>query len=138
MKTENIAGQYVYRSLHNNQNLGEDFSKLRFGEGIISLTQTDESNVSGELDMGGDYKLILNGIVEGFDNHVALYMKGEGLGNTPTEGWIYEYSGYVAYSWPNGIDQIKTITGTVVRSADHGNSGAGYTGSFIMVKRSNP
>ena len=39
--------------------------------------------------------------------------------------------------WPDGVDQVPSFVGTVVRVKAHGpNSPAGYTASFIAVSQS--
>jgi hypothetical protein len=40
------------------------------------------------------------------------------------------------YVWPNGVDQVPSLLGTVIRVNAHGpSSPAGYTASFIAVSQ---
>ncbi|SRR5260221_12183017 len=135
MTINDILGNYVYRSLHNNQFIGEDFLKLRFGEGFMSITKLTGSKFEGYFDMGNNYLMNLDGEINDVENQLLVNMKGVGKENSPTQGWIYEYHGYLVPAWSNGIGQLKTIVGTVIRSADHGTAKAGYTATFYMVDR---
>lgn len=132
MSDSAISGNYVYRSLINNQNVQTDFNDLEFGRGVMNLTQTGNT-VKGTFDMGGGYKMTLEGAVSSTDGHSYLRMTGNGIDGTVTAGWVYDYLGIIVPVWPKAIDQVPTITGTVIRSADHGQSKAGVTCTFYMV-----
>lgn len=52
------------------------------------------------------------------------------------DGWIYDYSGVLSATWPDGTSgNVPTITGTVTRTVKHGEAKAGSVFSFIAVKR---
>jgi hypothetical protein len=55
MSDANISGNYVYRTLINNQNVQTDFNNLKFGRGAMNIIQTGNA-VKGTFDMGGGYK----------------------------------------------------------------------------------
>jgi hypothetical protein len=57
-----------------------------------------------------------------------------GRQGTPTDGWEYDYVGYLASTWPNGIGQVPAIVGTVIRAKPHGQSKAGFVASFVCDK----
>ena len=135
MAVPSINGQFVYRSLVNNTSVGDDFSKLRFGAGIMTLVQNKEGHVTGDFDMGGGYVMKLDGSIEGDKNGFVLKMTGKGVANTPTAGWIYDYCGFISPNWSKGIHQLQTITGSVIRTVDHGTAKAGVTATFYMVKK---
>ena len=135
MSLPNISGNYVYRSLVNSTFIGEDFLKLRFGEGLMTITQQDGGKFTGDFDMGSGYLMKLAGVITEAGDIFLLRMTGNGVIGTPTEGWIYDYQGTINPSWPNGINQLSTITGSVIRTVDHGNAKAGYTATFYMVYR---
>jgi hypothetical protein len=60
---------------------------------------------------------------------------GAGRNGTGTAGWEYDYRGQLAYQWPNGVNQVPALVGTVIRAKPHGASPAGYVASFIAVKQ---
>lgn len=135
MSLPNISGHFVYRSLHNNTFIGEDFLKLKFGEGLMTINQEPSGNFAGDFDMGGDYKMSLEGIISSVGNKTHFRMTGKGIPNTATEGWVYAYDGFLVSEWPNGINQLQTIIGSVIRTIEHGTAKAGYTATFYMVNR---
>ena len=61
----------------------------------------------------------------------------QGSGEIGGELWIYDYHGFLAPSWPNGIDERPAIIGTIVRTIPHSNgqAKAGYVASWIAVKQ---
>lgn len=132
METVNISGTYVYRSLQNNQDVQTDFNDLEFGRGVMVITQSG-AMIQGTFDMGGDYKMTLEGSVLTDDSYSYLKMTAYGIPNTATDNWVYDYFGLIVPMWPNGVAQIPTITGSVIRTVDHGSSKAGVTATFYMV-----
>jgi len=134
-----LSGKWTYRSYRNTPELvGGDAQKalgLIFGEGVFTFEPGEGNSFSGEFDMGGGYALTLEGEIlpgdpEGFS------IVGLGVDGTPTEGWGYDYHGTTAYEWPNGVDQVPSLVGTVIRTKPHGpTSPAGYTASFIAVSQ---
>ena len=85
--------------------------------------------------MGGGYVMKLEGSVYGADKEFVLKITGSGVANSPTAGWIYDYWGYVTPNWPKGIKQLRTITGSVIRTVNHGTAKAGSTATFYMVRK---
>ena len=132
MSEVNISGTYVYRSLVNNKDIQTDFNDLEFGRGIMTFTQTD-GVIKGTFDMGEGYKMTMEGTVYSDDKHSFLRMTGNGIPGTATDKWIYDYFGMIDPIWPDAVAQTPTITGSVIRSADHGSSKAGVTATFYMV-----
>jgi len=48
----------------------------------------------------------------------------------------YDDSGYPVPVWPNGVDQVPAIVGSVVRTEPHQpNAEPGHVASWIAVKR---
>jgi hypothetical protein len=132
MSEVNISGSYVYRSLLNNKDVQTDFNDLEFGRGTMSFTQTDGA-IKGTFDMGPGYKMTMEGTVSSTDKYSFLRMTGYGVPGTATDKWIYDYFGMIDPIWPDAVAQIPTITGSVIRTVDHGSSKAGVTGTFYMV-----
>ncbi|HEY0148342.1 MAG TPA: hypothetical protein VGB70_05000 [Allosphingosinicella sp.] len=136
-----IDGKWTYRSYRNDPELvGDDPQKalgLIFGEGVFSFTALSERLFEGTLDMGGGYLLDLSGSVLDADQQTPEYaIVGLGRDGTPTAGWRYDYRCVDGYEWPDGVDQVPSLVGTVVRVIAHGpTSPAGVTASFIAVRQ---
>ena len=136
-----LGGKWTYRSYRNATALvGDDAAAalaLIFGEGVFDLTQDGAGQVCGALDMGTDYALTISGTVNSSDDGDAppvFALIGLGIDGTPTAGWRYDYRGIPAYSWPDGVNQIPCLVGTVVRVYAHGpGAPAGVTASFVAV-----
>ena len=129
-----LSGKWTYRSYHNDPALvGSDAQAalaMIFGEGVFDLADRDGA-ITGTLDMGGGYVLDLNGNATG---EGAFLIIGLGRAGTPTEGWRYDYNGGPGWDWPNGIEQVPSLLGTVIRVNQHGpQSPAGVTCSFIAI-----
>lgn len=137
-----LDGNWTYRSFHNDPGLvGSDKDKaldLIFGEGVFSFAVTGRTKLTGKLDMGNGYVLTLTGKVSAARgaSPSTVHIVGLGVPNSPTAGWRYDYHGWPAYEWPDGIDQVSSLVGSVVRVVAHGpRSPAGVTASFIAVKQ---
>jgi hypothetical protein len=132
-----FAGKWTYRSYHNRPEVIVDQDAnaalgLLFGEGVITVQDTDLQTFKGSFDMGGGYLLEMAGTVKG--SPATFEISGKGVPGTLTDGWQYDYVGYLVPNWPNGIGQVPAIVGTVIRTKPHGNAKAGYVASFIAVK----
>lgn len=132
MDKPTISGIYVYRSLRNDQSVATNFEELEFGRGTMDLID-EEGIVKGTFDMGGDYQMTLEGTVESDDTHSYLRMTGYGVPGTVTDKWIYDYYGMIVPVWPKAVKQVPAITGSVIRTVDHGTAKAGVTATFYMV-----
>jgi hypothetical protein len=128
----NSSGTYVYRSLINNKSVQSDFNDLEFGRGTMHLIQTG-SNIKGTFIMGPGYEMTMEGTVSAVNNYSFLRMTGYGIPDTATDKWVYDYFGMIDPIWPDAVAQIPTITGTVIRTVDHGGAKAGVTATFYMV-----
>ena len=134
-----LSGHWTYRSYRNLTKLvGEDPQAALaqiFAEGVFELHQSDDGRVEGGLGMETGYALRITGSVGTTGNGLDFTLIGEGLDGTTTAGWRYDYRGVVGYMWPNAVDQVPSLVGTVVRVKAHGpNAPAGYTASFIAVR----
>jgi hypothetical protein len=133
-----LVGKWTYRSYVNTTALvGDDKDKalaIIFGEGIYSIDPLSGTALTGTLDMGGGYVLDLKGTVtQTAPPSVAI--SGYGRAGTPTAGWEYDYNASLAYQWPNGVDQLPALVGSVIRAKPHGGGAAGVVASFIAVKQ---
>ena len=139
-----LAGKWTYRSYHNSTALvGDDAAAalaLIFGEGVFDFSEDGTGKVQGRLDMGGGYALAVSGTAGCADRDDAppvFALIGLGIDGTPTAGWRYDYRGVPAYSWPDGVNQIPCLVGSVVRVYAHGpGAPAGVTASFVAVRQS--
>ena len=135
-----VAGLWTYRSYLNDPELvGGDPAKalaLIFGEGVFSFQTPSPHDLTGMLDMGGGYVLDLKGtIARPHNGPVVLVIKGYGRDATPTAGWEYDYHCWPGYHWPDGVDQVASLVGTVVRAKPHNGEPAGVVASFIAVRQ---
>jgi len=135
-----LAGQWTYRSFHNNPApVGDDPQKvldLIFAEATFIFDPPSGNTIKGMIDWGSG-GLDLSGTVQstGPDGPVIVYLVGTGRPNSQTAGWQYDYHAHVTHRWPNGVNQVTALTGSVIRAKPHGSAAAGYVASFIAVKR---
>ena len=125
-----LAGTWAYRSYQNIQ------EQKVFGAGIFTFTTPSPDRIQGTLDMGNNLVLDLDGAVTAASGNAPLtvHILGYGRPGTKTDGWEYDYHGFLGYKWPNGIDQVPSLVGTIVRAKPHNGGAAGVTASFIAVK----
>jgi|SRR5262245_19677318 len=136
-----IAGKWTYRSFINRSDLvGDDANRalaLIFGEGIFTFELPTSTTLKGALDMGGNFVLDLEGTLSPAapTAPLTLAMVGTGRAKSPTDGWQYDYHGYLAFRWPNGVNQVPALVGSVIRAKPHNGAAAGFVASFIAVKQ---
>ena len=128
-----FQGIWSYRSFCNNPDLNVEFNDLRFGAGILEISEPSLGVVAGTIG-GPGWLLTLKGWLT-YGNPSTIRFQGSG--EIDGEPWIYDYLGYLAPAWPNGIDQRAAIIGTIVRTIAHSNgqSPAGYVASWIAVRQ---
>lgn len=136
-----LSGNWTYRSFINDPvPVGGDAPKalqLIFGEGELSFVSADDQLFKAVLDFGGGAAMDLYGsLVDGHGvSPPALLMTGTGREGTSTAKWVYQYQGYIAPNWAEGVNQVPAIVGTVVRTLPHDGGAAGVVVSFVAVKR---
>lgn len=133
-----LSGVWTYRSYRNVATLVDgDKDKalaLIFGEGIYTLDQPTQTTLRGTLDMGGGYVLDVQGTVtQAAPRSIAV--AGIGREGTPTAGWEYDYNATLAYTWPDGVNQVPALVGSVIRAKPHDGAPAGVVTSFIAVRQ---
>ncbi len=69
-----------------------------------------------------------------FGDPFHLRFQGRGIEGTDTAGWVYDYNAYLVPAWMEGVNQIPSIVGSVIRTEPHGQAKAGVVASFIMLK----
>ena len=113
-----LFGKWTYRSFLSDADLSPQFNDLEFGRGTIAIL---------EAPMG-----VLNGSINYGDPHS---MQFQGKGVIGGEEWIYDYAGYVIKPWPNGVNQVPAMVGSIVRTVPHssGTAPAGVVCTWIAV-----
>jgi hypothetical protein len=138
-----LAGKWTYRSFHNRAEFvggdQEKALKLIFAEATFTFEITSPTTLKGTIDWGSG-GLDLQGTIRPAGAGAPLTVEIIGTGRpgapgTGTAGWEYDYYAHLAYKWPNGIDQVPALVGTVIRAKPHGDRPAGYVASFVAVKQ---
>lgn len=129
-----LAGKWTYRSLLSDPDLSTPFNDLEFGRGTITINAAPMGVLRGSIG-GPGWSLDLNGSIN-YGDPYSVRFQGRGL--VGGEEWIYDYTGYAIKPWPNGVNQVPAITGSVVRTIPHssgtgGTSPAGVVCSWIAV-----
>ena len=137
-----FAGTWTYRSFLNNPaRVGNDPAKLKallFAEGVWTVKDAPATAFEGELSFGPGSVMDLKGVVTPARDKVAAHahIVGKGRPGTATEHYFYDYDGSLTERWPNGVNQVSAVTGSVIRVKPHDGHPAGLVASFIVVKAS--
>jgi hypothetical protein len=127
-----FIGIWSYRSLLNLPDLSLAFNDLAFGAGTLELTEPEPCKIGGSLG-GSGWSLALDGTAtEG----APPSLRWQGRGMIGGEEWVYDYLGYLVPHWPDSVNQINTIVGTIIRTVPHSNgqAPAGVTATFYAVR----
>lgn len=109
---------------------------LVFGEGVMTFDPPQGNSITGNFDMGGGYVLDLKGTMQTSPaGDISVELFGTGRAGTKTENWEYDYRASTTAKWPNGVNQIPTLVGTVIRAKPHDGGAAGVVASFIAIKQ---
>lgn len=138
-----VAGKWTYRSFHNDpapvaqdpKTAPDKALALIFAEAVFTFEVLPDATLKGAIDWPGG-GLDLQGAVHAAsaDAPLTVEVVGTGRPGTGTAGWEYDYRGQLAYEWPNGVNQVPALVGTVIRAKPHDGAPAGYVASFIAVK----
>lgn len=153
-----FAGNWIYRSFNNSPEPDAPADEVLFNTIDLKLEVEDNgglsagleegdvsagldigcSGISGRLSFDQEY-LTVSGAAKSSDPPTIRF-RATGVEGTFTAGWIYDYIGYLAPSWPKGDGQRSAIVGTVIRTVPHLGGGgavrpAGLTLSFVAVLR---
>ena len=133
-----FLGKWVYRSLFNTVPPVQKLDDLLLWEATLTIVGDGPDLITGSLSAGG-YTLNLQGAVDHSQIEPRIRMRATGVKGTPTDGWIYDYSGSLSYHWPEGDQQRPAIVGTVIRTVPHAPSRpAGASYSFVAVSQEKP
>jgi hypothetical protein len=139
-----LAGKWTYRSFHNDpapvaedpKTAPEKALALIFAEAVFTFEMPSSVTLKGAIDWSGGGLDLQGTIQPGVAGTGPTFeIIGTGRPGTATAGWEYDYRGQLAYQWPNGINQVPALVGTVIRAKRHNGAPAGYVASFIAVKR---
>ena len=135
-----LAGKWTYRSFRNDTDLvGGDASAtlaLISAEGVLDFEADGRNHFRGALGMASGHALTLEATTEAgaTDDRPAFTIVGEGIDGTSTAGWRCAYRGNLGYLWPDAVDQVPCLVGTMIQAGAHGRDAAGSTAAFIAVK----
>jgi hypothetical protein len=136
MSDNPFVGNWTYRSLINNPDVGTDFNRLEFGRGTIAINQTPMETLQGTIG-GPGWSLTLKGARQ---YGSPMHARFQGVGTVGGEQWIYDYEAYLVPPWPNGVDQVPAMVGSVIRTIPHSGGApgtvapAGVVASFYAVR----
>lgn len=141
-----LTGKWTYRSWLNDPKpvvvtppakQCERLNSILFAEATLVINDAGDGELTGKLDMGSSGALTLFGAV-GYGNPFSVRFQGVGKDKkSPSAGWVYDYIGWLVPAWPNGVDQVPAIVGSVIRTVPHsdGKAKAGVVASFVAVKQ---
>lgn len=127
-----VAGTWAYRSYVNTAD------QTVFGAGLFTFQTPTATTLTGTFDMGSGLVLDLQGTITPSSGASPLTVEIRGLGrpSSDTDGWEYDYRAFEAFHWPNGVDQVQSLVGSVLRAKPHNGNPAGVTASFVAVRQS--
>ena len=123
-----LVGKWTYRSFLNDPDLSTQFNDLEFGRGTITIVEAPMGVFKGTIG-GPGWSLDLNGSINYGDPYSVRF---QGKGVVGGEEWIYDYTGYVLKAWPNGVNQVPAMVGSIIRTIPH-SSGSGGTAPAGVV-----
>lgn len=130
-----FVGAWHYRSFRNVPQPVADIDGLLFGEGEFTFEDapTDLFRGTGDFGKGLTMKFVGN---SSLGNPMCVRFQGVGTGASNAD-WVYDYLGFLVPRWPNGVDEVPAIVGSVVRTMPHdgGTAAAGYVASFVAVRK---
>ena len=141
MSDNPFVGSWTYRSLLNDTDVNAAFNDLEFGAGTIVIEEAPMQLLKGTIG-GPGWSLDLKGSRQ-YGTPMRVRFQGKGVING--EEWIYDYEGYLVPAWPNGVQQVPAMIGSIVRTVPHSGSApkgggpppihpAGVVASWYAVK----
>ncbi|MBX9792489.1 MAG: multicopper oxidase domain-containing protein [Pirellulales bacterium] len=130
-----LEGTWTYRSFVSDPDVDKPFNDIRFGAGILRIESAGGGQFRGRLDFGEEFQLALRGWTS-YGNPVTVVFQGRG-DRSGSSDWVYDYRGFYAPEWPQGVNQRPAIVGSIVRSQPHsgGSAPAGVVACWIAVKQ---
>lgn len=135
--TNLFLGKWTYRSFKNIADINTPLDDLIFAMAPLTITEAPMGQVAGMI--GGPdsgFTLTLQGWIA-YGNPPTIRFQGKGV--VDDHPWIYDYNAYYVTHWPNGVDQVEALVGSVIRTIPHPSHGgigpAGVVASFYAVKQ---
>jgi hypothetical protein len=128
-----FVATWTYRSFLNNPDIGKSFDSLEFGRGTLVIEEAEFAALKGTIG-GPGWSLMLKGS-RAYGN--PMHARFQGVGEVDGEKWVYDYQGYLVPNWPDGVNQVAAIVGSVIRTVAHsgGKAPAGVVCSFYALKQ---
>jgi hypothetical protein len=123
-----LTGRWTYRSFLGNPDLAADFNSLEFGRGTITIEDAPMGVFKGTIGDTG-WSLALNGSINYGDPYCVRF---QGKGLVSGEEWVYDYLGYSIKPWPNGVDQVPAMVGSIVRTVPHSDGSGGVSPAGVV------
>ncbi len=139
MPAPDLRGVWTYRSFANSAAKVDDFNKIKVWEAELYLELRPDGRIYGHIGerpaiaSGNDPYLMIEGEVL-HDNPIGLVWRATGKPGSEYDGWIYDYRGYLAPTWSDGVRQRPAIVGTAMRTVEHDGAPAGSVFSFVAIK----
>lgn len=126
-----LTGVWTYRSWVNTDDLLTSYKDLLFGSGYIRIDPSPFTEFKGKIFGPNDdkhpnpvtrpysWELDLRGSCNYGD---PFSFRFQGTGIVGGSEWIYDYQGYMIKPWPNGVNQVPALVGTIVRTIPHPSS----------------
>jgi hypothetical protein len=132
-------GSWTYRSLLNDTNWKLSFDQLRFASAVMDLKTFGKDSISGILYWAKNptQGLMITGKYYYQDAITCYSLVGTGTAALGTPGWQYDYKGYIAPQWSNGVKQADVLVGNTIRVKPHNGAPAGQVATTYMVRRKN-
>jgi hypothetical protein len=129
-----FVGSWTYRSFQNLPDPDLTFNDLFFGQGTLIIAGFDPGSFSGRLVFRSGAEMRLTG-ASSFGNPFSVRFQGRGV-SEGIEDFVYDYVGYLVPAWPNGVNQVPALVGSIVRTEPHGGGAEpGEVASWVAVKR---
>jgi hypothetical protein len=140
--TRELSGLWTYRSFLNDPKrlyatAPPTVPELILQEALVKLETPTSTTLQGGIEWlsgGGDFLLDLRGWIQpGVGDEPSPFgMVGTGRPGTNTEGREYYYEGHLTRNWPNGINQVPALVGSLIRGKPNPES-PGRSLPFIAV-----
>jgi hypothetical protein len=136
MERNPFVGSWTYRSFLNDPKSATQPNDLLFGLGALHITEAAPDVLNGEIGGDGWGPLELRGS-RTYGNPMAARFQGRGVVNG--ELWVYDYIAFLIPAWPDGVNQVSALVGSVIRTQQHSSTGggvrpAGVVASFYAVR----
>ena len=126
---DGLAGRWTYRSLFNDSDASKPFNDLRFGFGTLEIDPAPRGVFRGRL-IGPGVTFRVEGSVGDARPRVLRFQL---RGIFHSEEWLYDYLGWVIPPWPQGVGQLPTMLGTLVRDIPYTDTGGGLAAAGLVA-----